>query len=256
MARRRFFVPSQNISGDTAVLPAEPTHHLRDVLRLRVGDQIELFDGRGNGYTGVVTDSGREVRVGGLKKLESSGLPRPRLILATALIKPDRFEWMLQKGTELGADEFVPLTTRFTNVRIPGHRLEGRMQRWERITTDAARQCGRRDVPVVGQPLDFFQFLELERLAPFDRFLLFERAGQLLNPDCAGSGGAVLCVGPEGGWDQSEVDAAMSAGFRVFGLGQSVLRSETAALAAVVLFRFLTDSAIAGTFPLPARSRG
>jgi 16S rRNA (uracil1498-N3)-methyltransferase len=256
MTRRRFYVPAQNISADTAVLPPEQAHHLRDVLRLSVGDQVELFDGRGNGYTGIITDNSREVRVGRLKRQVSSQIPRPRLTLATALIKPDRFEWMLEKATELGADEFIPLTTRFTNVRIPGQRLEGRLQRWKRIVTEAARQSGRQDVPDVLPPVEFARILEDGRLSPLARFILFEGVPRLSIPDCTGPGGALLCIGPEGGWDQSELDAAASAGFQVFNLGQSILRSETAAIAAVALFRFHVARMAVGDNPFPSASRG
>lgn len=256
MTRRRFYVPAQSISADTAVLPPEQAHHLRDVLRLSVGDQVELFDGQGNGYTGIITDNSGEVRVGRLERQVSPQIPRPRLTLAAALIKPDRFEWMLQKATELGADEFIPLTTRFTNVHIPGQRLEGRLQRWKRIVTEAARQCGRQDVPDVVQPVEFARFLEDGRLSPLARFILFEGVPRLLIPEYSGSGGALLCIGPEGGWDQSELDAAASAGFQVFNLGQSILRSETAAIAAVALFRFHVAHMAAGDNPFPATSRG
>ena len=256
MTRRRFYVPARNISADTAVLPPEQAHHLRDVLRLSVGDQVELFDGQGNGYTGIITDNSREVRVGRLKREVSSPIARPRLTLAAALIKPDRFEWMLQKATELGADEFIPLTTRFTNVHISGQRLEGRLQRWKRIVTEAARQCGRQDVPDVLPPVEFARFLEDGRLTPLSRFILFEGVPRLSIPDWTGPGGALLCIGPEGGWDQSELDAAASAGFQVFNLGQSILRSETAAIAAVALFRFHVARMAVGGNPFPATSRG
>ncbi len=257
MTRRRFYVPAQSISADTAVLPPEQAHHLRDVLRLAVGDRVELFDGRGNSYTGIITDNSREVRIGGLERQVSPPAPQPRLTLAPALIKSDRFDWMLQKATELGADEFIPLATRFTNVRIPAQRLEGRLQRWKRIVMEAARQCGRENVPDVLQPMEFTRFLAAERSAVRARCLFFEGAGRLLVPDCAEPGGAVLCIGPEGGWDQSEVDAAASAGFQVFSLGQSILRSETAALAAVALFRFHVARVVAGnsSFPTPSRGR-
>ncbi len=256
MTRRRFYVPAQSISADTAVLQPEQAHHLRDVLRLSVGDEIELFDGRGNGYTGIITHNGSEVRVGRLERLVSPAIPQPRLTLAAALIKSDRFEWMLQKATELGADEFIPLSTRFTNVRISGPRMEGRLQRWQRIVTEAARQCGRQDVPDVVRPMEFGRFLEAGRLAPLARFILFEGAGRLLMPECNGPGGTLLCIGPEGGWDQSELDVAASAGFQAFSLGQSILRSETAAIAAVTLIRFHVARVAAGNGPLPAPSRG
>ncbi len=256
MTRRRFYVPAQSISADSAVLPPDQAHHLRDVLRLSVGDRVELFDGRGNSYTGVVTLASREVHVGSLERAVSPPGCQPRLTLAAALIKSDRVEWMLQKATELGADEFIPLATRFTNVRIPAQRLEGRLQRWRRIVAEASRQCGRQDVPDVLQPMEFARFLEMERPAGLARCIFFERAGCLLVPECAEPGGALLCIGPEGGWDQSEVDAAVSTGFQVFSLGQSILRSETAAIAAVALFRFHVAQRVAENIHPPAPGRG
>lgn len=256
MTRRRFYVPAQSISADTAVLPPEQAHHLRDVLRLSVGDRVEVFDGRGNGYTGIITDNSSEVRVGRLQRLVPPPASQPRLTLAVALIKSDRFEWMLQKATELGADGFIPLATRRTTVRIPPQRLEGRLQRWKRVVTEAARQCGRQDVPAVLQPTEFARFLEAELLTVRARCLFFEGAKRLLDPDCTEPGGALLCVGPEGGWDQSEVDAAVSAGFQLFSLGQFILRSETAAIAAVALFRFQVARMTLGNSPFPTPSRG
>jgi 16S rRNA (uracil1498-N3)-methyltransferase len=256
MARRRFYVPVENISGDEAVLPPPQAHHLRDVLRLMVGEQVELFDGRGNSYAGTITDIGKEVSVGGLKRLDVPLTPQPRLVLAAAVIKFDRFEWMLEKTTELGVDEFIPLTTRFTGIRIPEHRLEGRMRRWERILTEAARQSGRLDVPVIRKPLEFSKFLKADDTATLDRLMFFEGADQLLVSGFAESAGAVLCIGPEGGWDQSEVEAAADTGYRVFSLGRSILRSETAAIAAVALFRFQVSSTIAGIPRLQERGGG
>jgi 16S rRNA (uracil1498-N3)-methyltransferase len=256
MARRRFYVPAENISGDEAVLAPPQAHHLRDVLRLMVGEQVELFDGRANGYVGRITDIGKEVSVGGLRRLDVPLPPQPRLVLAAAVIKSDRFEWMLEKTTELGADEFIPLTTRFTGIRIPEHRLEGRMRRWERIVTEAARQSGRRDVPVIRKPLEFSQFLKTEDTTTLARLMFFEGADQLLVSGIAESAGAVLCIGPEGGWDPSEVDAAADTGYRVFSLGRSILRSETAAIAAVAVLRFHVSSTIAGIPRLQDHSGG
>ncbi len=256
MARRRFYVPVENISGDEAVLPPPQAHHLRDVLRLMVGEQVELFDGRGNGYVGRITDISKEVSVGGLRRLDLPLPPQPRLILAVSVIKSDRFEWMLEKTTELGADEFAPLTTCFTGIRIPEHRLEGRMRRWERIVTEAARQSGRRDVPVIRKPLEFSRFLKTEDTTPLVKLMFFEGADQLPVPVSAESAGTVLCIGPEGGWDQSEVDAAADAGYRVFSLGRSILRSETAAIAAVALFRLHLSRAIPGIPSSQDDSRG
>ncbi len=159
--------------------------------------------------------------------------------LAPALIKLDRFEWMLEKATELGVSEFIPILTRRCNIRIPRHRIEERWQRWNRIIAQASRQCGRSDLPLVGKPMEFEVFLR-SSLAPPARLLLFEGAARLLGAGLTAIASVLLCIGPEGGWDPEEVEAAAAAGFEAFSLGPSILRSETAAIAAAALFLLRT----------------
>jgi len=241
MARRRFYVPTQFISGQTAALPPEQAHHLRDVLRLGVGDMVEIFDGAGSEYAGTIEACGREVRVGKLTRLEPARDPVRRVVLAPALIKHDRFEWMLEKATELGVSEFVPLMTRYCGLRIPENRLEARLERWRRIVTGASRQSGGRHVPVVRNPVGFGAFLAGCGTVPLARYLLNEDSRQLLAPAPSQGAGVLLCIGPEGGWDSAEVADAVAAGFADFSLGQSILRSETAAIAAAAMFLIRTS---------------
>ncbi len=221
------------------ILPLEQAHHLREVLRLGIGDPVELFDGQGNAYEGTVEECGREVRVGRLVRMESSQIAARHIVLAPALIKLDRFEWMLEKATELGVNEFIPILTRRCNIRIPGHRIGERRQRWNRITAEASRQCGRSDLPLVREPMEF-EVLLGSNLLPPARFLLFQGATHLLGPELTAPAGVLLCIGPEGGWDPDEVAAAAAAGFDTFSLGPSILRSETAAIAAAALFLLRT----------------
>ncbi len=221
------------------ILPLEQAHHLREVLRLGIGDPVELFDGQGNAYEGTVEECGREVRVGRLVRMESSQIAARHIVLAPALIKLDRFEWMLEKATELGVNEFIPILTRRCNIRIPGHRIGERRQRWNRITAEASRQCGRSDLPLVRDPMEF-EVLLGSNLLPPARFLLFQGATHLLGPELTAPAGVLLCIGPEGGWDPDEVAAAAAAGFDTFSLGPSILRSETAAIAAAALFLLRT----------------
>ncbi|MBZ5494788.1 MAG: 16S rRNA (uracil(1498)-N(3))-methyltransferase [Acidobacteriia bacterium] len=239
MPRRRFFIPQNSIQDATAVLSPDQAHHLRDVLRLRPGEQVELFDGKGLGYSGTVEYHGTEIRIGSLKCIgppEECGIP---LVLAAALIKPDRFEWVLQKGTELGVDRFLPLETRFAAVHIPPAKLEARLERWRRIIREASKQSRRLTVPDIQVPLPLDALLALRVYATCARFMLHEKASERLKP-CAPEGSAVLlCVGPEGGWDDAEAQAAERAGFRLVSLGSRILRAETAALAAVSVFQFL-----------------
>ena len=235
MARRRFFVPGGLIHGATATLPPEQAHHLRDVLRLTTGDEVELFDGTGAGYSGKVELAGAEVRVRDIEVITAKEKSSPSLILAAALIKSDRFECILQKATELGVDEFLPLVTRFCKVRVPEDRLEARMDRWQRIVREASKQCRRVDVPRIQKPVPFSDFLALGQLGNWTALMLYEKASNRLRIEAPPKGRIVLCIGPEGGWAQTEAEAAARAGCCLFGLGARILRAETAALAAIAI---------------------
>jgi len=235
MSRRRFYVPRDSISGGIAALPADQARHLRDVLRLRSGDVVEIFDGEGGGYAGEVELRGSEVLVCRLQSLGSL-VPKDSLILAAALIKSAKFEWMLQKVTELGVSEIIPLKTRRSEVRLPGNRLKQRLERWGRIVKEAAKQCGRFDAPRLREPAEFSEFLSRTEFSGYTKLLFHEDAVELWQPDkCGLAGETILCVGPEGGWEGGEIEQAERAGFRMFSLGPRTLRAETAAIAAVAI---------------------
>lgn len=243
MTRKRFFLPREHIRNRVAVLPPQQAHHLRHVLRVPAGCEVELFDGCGGAYRGIVELRGAQVRVVSLLPVEAAPQSPVRLTLGAALIKPARFELVLEKGTELGVDEFIPLVTRLCSARIRAGSLPGRMERWERIVREACRQCGRAAVPTVGRPADFSDFLRENRDRGFG-FLLYENAVGRPPLRLPREGRIILCVGPEGGWDEGEVRAAQDAGWEVFRLGSTVMRAETAAIAAAALFRFGADTCI------------
>ena len=235
MSRRRFHLPPECIHDAVAELPPDQCHYLRNVLRLGKGDEVEVFDGTGAAYAGRIEVAGRRVRVIELKPL-AHGEPAPTLLLAAAIIKPARFEWMLEKATELGVDEFLPLITKYSEFRTGNANLEARLGRWQRIVCQACQQCGRALVPAVRSPISFADFLALEDLRGFTRLLCYEKGGVPLR-SLTPAGPIALCVGPEGGWDPGEVDAAQQAEFKPVSLGRSTLRAETAALAAITLIR-------------------
>lgn len=233
MNRRRFFIPRESIREATACLPADQSHHLRNVLRLRTGDTVEIFDGKGSGYSGEVDFQDERIFVRGLRPILSAE-SCVRVILAVALIKSSKFEWILQKATELGVHEFMPLYTRRSEVAIPDGKVASRLERWNRIVMEASKQCRRLSLPQIHEPQPFQNFLSMNFFASCVRFLLHEKASQLWNPDPGKlSEGVAVCIGPEGGWHDSEVDQAKAAGYEPFSLGPSVLRAETAAVAAV-----------------------
>jgi 16S rRNA (uracil1498-N3)-methyltransferase len=239
MPRRRFFIPRDRIQDGIAVLTPDQAHHLRAVLRLRAGEEVELFDGEGRSFSGTIEYRGTEIHIGALEKLDLQGEGSGSFVLAPALIKFDRFEWILQKGTELGVDEFIPLETRFAAVHIPASRREARFERWQRIVTEASKQSRRLTVPKIHTSLRWEAFLASAEYAACARFMLYEKAEERIRTAPPGLDRVLLCVGPEGGWEASEARAAEQAGFRLINLGSRILRAETASLAAISIFQFL-----------------
>jgi 16S rRNA (uracil1498-N3)-methyltransferase len=238
MSRRRFYVPGDSIHEGAAVLPPDQAHHLRHVLRLRDGEKVEIFDGSGAGYSGRVSYRGDEVHVKSLREITAPENPQPELVLAQALLKADKFEWVLQKATELGVSGIVPLVTKFCDVRIPPSRIEGRMERWRRIVREAARQSCRFSVPGIRAPMTLAELFSLKKDSGQEGLLLYENAPVRWNGALPPAEKYMLCIGPEGGWHPDEAEAAANAGLALFNLGPRILRAETAALAAVTLIQF------------------
>jgi 16S rRNA (uracil1498-N3)-methyltransferase len=229
----RFFVPGA-LDGGVVALPERIAHQATAVLRLRPGDPVVLFDGRGGEWSAELRAAGRDVSARLLERRFPAREPALRIALGQAVLKADRFEWVLQKGTELGVAAFQPLLTRRT---VPGG--GGRLERWRRIVVEAAEQCGRCVVPDVAEPARFEDVLS----RPAPTVLLWENEQRQSFPaalaaaraQAAGGETVRLLVGPEGGFDPDEARAALDAGAFPGSLGPRILRSETAALAAASL---------------------
>ena len=161
-----------------------------------------------------------------------------RLTLAAALIKSSKFEWILQKATELGVHEIIPLKTRLSEIEIPGGKVALRLERWDRIVREASKQCKRFAAPRVHAPRSFADLLSVEESSSCSKLLFYEKAPEPWRPENgAVSNRVVLCIGPEGGWEAGEIEQAKAAGYKIFNLGSWILRAETAAIAAVAIVR-------------------
>ena len=238
MTPKRFFIPPEFIFDNEARLPDAEAHHLKSVLRIREGERIEIFYGKGSGWFGAVELRRGEVFVCGLKQIHPPRQPAARLALALAMIKPARFEWALEKATELGVDEFIPLYTARSEIRISDEKIPNRLARWGRITKEASRQCMRVDVPRIFTPLDFRGFLSSEEHSTQNKIFFHEKSVNLWRPDrMETTGYTIICIGPEGGWTEDEIKFVEKSGFGAFGLGSRILRAETAAIAALSLFQ-------------------
>ena len=227
-------------------LSEEESRHLRDVLRLRAGDEARVFDGEGREYACVVAEAGGRR---GAARLEVRGPAEPpspesplRLTLAVALLKGEKFDLVVQKATELGVTLVAPVSTKRSDVRLRDERdAVKRVERWRRLALEAAKQSGRARVPEVAAPRDFETFVSGEPYADSPRVLFAERGGTGLDALAASSPTASVTalVGPEGGWDDDELELARASGWTLVTLGGRTLRAETAALTVCALLQNL-----------------
>jgi 16S rRNA (uracil1498-N3)-methyltransferase len=228
----------------TARVEGPRLHYLVNVLRLREGDALEIFDGRGGAYPARVSallGDAAELALGP----RQAAPPRRRIAVVQGLPKGEKLELVIQKGTELGAAAFAPAFTRRAVVKLDERRAAARTRRWQAIAGEAARQCGRADVPEVLAPRPLLEAVEAAAASGGSegRILVLdeEERSTLLREAHAGSVGAplTLVVGPEGGLDREEVAALAGRGAVPVTLGPLVLRTETAALAALAVLRHL-----------------
>jgi len=243
MSERRFLVTGEGLDEARGVawLAGEEHHHLARVLRLKAGDAVSTFDGKGRGHHGVVEIVEKErtrIRITG--EDDAPVEPLFHLILAQAIPHHEKMEWVIQKGTELGVARIIPVVTARSVVRPRDGRWE-RLERWRRVALEAARQCGRRRVPEVSEPVALDALLAAPAEGNAEaRMILLERdssRGTLQLPPGARRGLAL--VGPEGGWTDEEAGAALDSGFTPAYLGARVLRAETAGVAAAAILMYL-----------------
>lgn len=238
----RFYVPPLLSFPDPCPLPPEVAHRVAHVLRMGPGARLRLFDGSGREVEVEVTSvRGREVLVSLVTELPPAPLA-PVIHLYPALIRPQRFEWLLEKATELGVTRVQPVVSERCQVRAV-ELGPGKAARWRRIMVEAAEQCGRRDVPALAAPLPL-----AAALARAEGLLLLPWEGEretapplgevlrCLGPEAGGPERPIaVFIGPEGGFGPTEVAAARARGALTVSLGPHVLRAETAAIAALAV---------------------
>lgn len=233
---RRFYAPPDSFEGNTVQLGEHESHHLYSVLRLKVGDDVDLFDGNGREFLCRVASAAKRKAVLEIVRQAEPSAPESslKISLAAALMKGDKTEICIQKAVELGVTEFIPLVTSRTE-KVPRN-IEKQMLRWRRISLDASKQCGRAMLMSVNEPIELADLFSKAR----GNCLLFsERGGGNLPTEI--SGNVTIIVGPEGGWDDSEIALANRyENLRLVTLRGRLLRAETAAIAftAIVQHRF------------------
>ena len=225
---RRFFVP--DLGASSVEITDEEAHHLTHVLRLGEGDAVALFDGKGHAANATVARiDGGVVELEVRDRVLANESPLA-LTLAVAVPKGDTMSLIVQKLTELGVATIQPLLS--DNSEMPGDAVMKRIERWQRVSLEAAKQCGRSQLPCIENPKSF------EALARPDTMVLTPGAPPLVSSEKL-SANPVVLVGPEGGWSVPELHLAKNRELTVFGLGPRTMRTETAAIAAATLMQWL-----------------
>jgi len=228
------------VEDDHVLLPKEELHHLVRVRRLKAGDEFEALDFKeervyrcslskeGGNWHGLILDT-----------LEAEPDPPLRITLAQALIKKDKFEWIIQKATELGVSEIIPILTCRTEIRLDEKREQRKLQRWSKIVGEAVKQCGRSRLPILGSPLSLATLLKERNEKVW--IVLDEATDTPLRQvlaECYSPENCILLVGPEGGWDDRDRETLAAAKVYSVSLGPRIMRAETASIAALAVLQY------------------
>jgi len=243
MARRRFYAPPEQVEGSAITLSHEESHHLSRVLRLRPGDPAFVFDGHGVERECEITEIGsKSARLRIIRVLEDAVESPSHLTLAQAVARGEKFDLIVQKATELGVSRIVPLSTEHSEVKLSSEQAEKRLERWRRISLEALKQSGRRRLVELVPPLTLQEFLESPPAASRRILVFSERGGSPVASIVKEAVGAAFTalIGPEGGWSDGELSMMEERGCLFATLGPRVLRTETAAIAALALLQHLT----------------
>lgn len=253
MSRRRFYASPEHIEATLVTLSTHETHHLIHVLRVTPGEEAFVFDGCGRELRCIfrrVESNRAQLEIG---ETLSDVIESPlHLTLAQALAKGEKFDFIIQKATELGVSSIVPLITRYADVRLNDQQKTKRIERWRRISLEAMKQCGRRRLVEITMPRTLREFIAEHEPSsgrpihgplpdiPRVHLLFTERGGTPITDALEGisSQSAIIAlIGPEGGWSQEELETLRDCGCRSVSLGPRILRTETASIVAITLIQ-------------------
>jgi 16S rRNA (uracil1498-N3)-methyltransferase len=218
--KHRFFIDADLTPGNTLALSHDEQHHAR-VVRVREGEEVEVFNGRGASFVAKYASEGLQI-VSAAPDREA----RIAIHLAMAIINLDKFDIVLQKATELGVRSIIPLVT--DRVEIRAERYRGKAERWRKIVFEAVKQSGRSVTPVIDEPQPFDEIVKREGLK-----IIFDADAEAAPQRT--SDAAIILIGPEGGWSERELQLAREHGCAFERLGIRRLRAETAAIVATAL---------------------
>ena len=237
----RFYAPA--LSRDLVFeLPDDEAQHLSRVLRLKVGEEIAVFDGQGHEALARITSvTSRRVSVQVVEPRAAAPEPRVTVTLAQALLKSDKMDRVIRDAVMLGVAAVQPFVSRRTDVPMKAVEKGGRQDRWDRTVISSVKQCGRAVVPPVRETKNFEELLQ--STAGQTRLMFVEPGAgnveDLTSLEAQRPSDAMVLVGPEGGWDPREITEAAAAGVTLLSFGARVLRADAAGAAVISVLRYI-----------------
>lgn len=240
MPRRRLHIPGTYSARSTLEIDSDKAHYLTRVLRLRVGDNLLVFDGEGSEFTATIRDmskSGATLRIE--EETVSETETALRVHLVQGISRGERMDFVVQKATELGVKRITPVLTEYGVVKLDAMRAEKRRHHWQKVAASACEQSGRVRLPLIDTPLPLKSWFG-NKPGQVDAELVLKPGAMtpLTRIDTPETKVCVL-IGPEGGFSDIEFEDAEVAGFRSVSLGPRVLRTETAAIATLAVLQSL-----------------
>ena len=242
----RFFAEPGNIGEKEIVITGADVNHIRNVLRMRTDEEVLIADGQGAEYRCKLIElSENEVRAQILWKLDGNAELSSEVTLFQGLPKSDKMDLIVQKCVELGVSRIVPVSTKRTVVKLDAKKEQTRVKRWATISESAAKQSGRGVIPEVSGVMAFGKALEEAKkldvlLIPYERAENMAETRRVMGSIQPGQSVGIF-IGPEGGFEESEVEEAVAAGAKAITLGKRILRTETAGLAVMAMLGYLLE---------------
>lgn len=234
MSVHRFYCPVSLPSAGLFELPPAAAHHAHRVLRLRINDPVQLFDGQGHACNATINAiSGKQVDVCISEACPAQSQAPLHIVLVQAMSSSEKMDWVVQKATELGAAEVQPVQSQRSVAKLSPERAEKRTEHWRGVVIAACEQSGRNDLMQIHAPVELSNWLSASRALPGSKFILLPEGSLVMHSQSKPQGAATLLIGPEGGFTTDEAIMAKQVGFIPVLLGPRVLRTETAALAGI-----------------------
>ncbi|MDH4153231.1 MAG: 16S rRNA (uracil(1498)-N(3))-methyltransferase [Nitrospira sp.] len=236
-----FFISPESVTARTISITGDLVRHIKDSLRVAIGEMHWFGNGQDARYLTEITDISKHAITGQIvEMIQEPAHISPRLILGQSLLKGEKMDWVIQKATELGVQEIIPVESRHSVVQLKADRLDHQLTRWQRIALEAAQQSEQWRVPTIARPQSLT--LVLTNGHPNSTILMLAerrngKSVQAVNLQEDMSSSLLVLVGPEGGWSNEEMELAEQRGVEPVTLGEQILRAETAAIATISILQ-------------------